>query len=72
MTIADNLLSFNKDDLNDNNVYPVDTNALMADAEKCAVDVLQDWEHESTTYVFADSSCIVVCNGDAQSYGSLE
>lgn len=32
----------------------------------------QDFENETTTYVYADSSCIVMSNGNTEAYASKD
>lgn len=50
----------------------VDVSALTNECEEKAVTVDQDWDNESTTYVFADDSCIVCCGSEVSAYGCAQ
>jgi hypothetical protein len=51
--------------------YKGDVTALTAECELKSVSVSQDWELESTTYVFPDNSVLVIHNSDVDTYGAL-
>jgi hypothetical protein len=44
--------------------------SLVSECEQEAVTTDQDWDAESTTYIFADGSCIVCCGPEVSAYGS--
>lgn len=41
-------------------------------AESESVDINQDWENETTTFVFADDSALEVCNGEIISFSIVD
>jgi len=50
----------------------IDFKALVEQAELRAVDTEQDFDAESTTYTFADGSCLVWCGEFVSVYGSKD
>jgi hypothetical protein len=46
--------------------------ALVAECEEIAIDVTQNWDHESTEYTFADNSVLIWCNSDISVYASKD
>lgn len=64
MTIAAQIKSFNTE-----NEIVENWAEFTAECEQKAVETDQDWDAESTTYTFADGSCIVVSNDQVRAYG---
>jgi hypothetical protein len=65
MTIAQQIKAFHQD-----SIGRVQIEALVAECEDAAVTTDQDWDAESTTYIFSDGSCIVCCGPEVSAYGS--
>jgi len=65
MTIAAQIKSFHVE-----NETVKDWDALTTELDDKAVETEQDWDLESTTYTFADGSCIVSSCGNVSAYGS--
>ena len=64
MTTAAQIKAFHQDSIGQVQVDP-----LVAECEQMAVTIDQDWDAESTTYIFADGSCIVCCGPEVSAYG---
>ena len=52
--------------------YWQDYESAIVDAQNQAITIEQDWEYETTTYIFVDKSCLVDCNGVLTAYGSVD
>lgn len=44
---------------------------LIEEAEEKAIDTEQDWDNESTMFVFVDKSCLVIQNQTVSTYGTV-
>ena len=47
----------------------IDVYALTVEAERIGTSI-QDWENDSTEYLFADGSVLIVCGPDVSVYGA--
>jgi len=62
MSIAEQIKEFHKSNLL----------ALMEEATERACSVDQDWDNESTIFIFADNSALTVCGSYVSSAGSYK
>lgn len=65
MTIAAQIKSFHME-----NETVKNWDDFSAELDQKAVDTDQDWDLETTTYTFADGSCIVLSGSEVRAYGS--
>lgn len=71
MTIAAQVKSFHVElDQNNGSESVKNWDDFTAECEEKAIETDQDWDAESTTYTFADGSCIVSSSGHVSAYGS--
>lgn len=68
MTIANQIKAFHTNQA----TADIDMPNLMSECEEKSITTDQDWDAESTTYTFADDSCIVVSGAHVSAYGCAQ
>ena len=54
----------------ENGVVRVDWEGLISECEEKGIPE-QDWEHETTSYSFADKSVLVIWNNEVRTYNAM-